>query len=141
MGIKGTLAKIAERLPVGTQVVQAVRRRRIQRDWSTVHTAKATKTSLAVHTTIGLGDIAVARQICETFENIIQHDGDPELGSIVLTAGAWPPLFRAQKGDHTAYWWWSQNGQQDWLAYYLEQVRVKPDVVACLSKWCLNQAE
>lgn len=141
MGIQGRIARIAERLPVAKEIVENVRLRRVQRDWSTVHRARAGKSALSIFTTVGLGDVMIAKQCCETFLRYCQTAGDPGLGHIVITAGAWPTHFRNEKGDHNIYWWWSMNGQDDWLDSYLAGVPIKPDAIACLSSWCLSYAQ
>jgi hypothetical protein len=141
MGLKGKVAHVAEQFAIGKRITAAVRLRRVQRDWSTVHRAKARKTTLSIFTNVGRGDMMIAKQCCETFVRYCETVGDPALGNIVITAGAWPLHFRMEKGDHNVYWWWSMNGQEDWLDLYLNNVEIKPDVVACLSFSCMKGAQ
>lgn len=141
MGIKGAVVDFIEYLPAGKQYVQSVRLRRIRRDWTTVHRATYGKSRLSVLTTIGLGDVMIAKQVSETFLQYCKEAGDPHLGHTVLTAGAWPPHLRPEKGDHNVYWWWSMSGREDWLEHYLNSIEVKPDVVACLSSLCSTYAQ
>lgn len=117
------------------------RQRQRERDWSTTHSARFGKTEIHFQTNIGLGDVMIARQMCSEFTTYCEQNGDPSLGSIVISAGAWPLEFRLRNGDHNLYWWWSMNGQDDWLERYLESANVKPDAVACLSCWCRQRAE
>jgi hypothetical protein len=130
-----------KRAPGFRQVREYIDHRRQQRKWTTVHRATASKSSLAVFTNIGLGDVAVAEQICQAFRRYCDEAGDPGIGELVITAGAWPPHFGVERGDHNVYWWWSMNGREDWLDAYLAKINVPPDVVACLSGWCTNYAK
>lgn len=123
------------------QLRQHIDRRRQQRKWTTVHRAIAGKSSLAVFTNVGLGDISVAQQLCDAFRRYGEEQGDPRVGKLVITAGAWPVQFDIHPGDHNVYWWWSMNGREDWLDVYLSQINVRPDVVACLSTWCTEYAQ
>lgn len=141
MSVKGSIARLVESLPAGRQLVEGARDRRRQRDWSTLHRARFGKTSFSVFTTIGIGDVMVAKQLCTTFVRHCEVGGDPRLGNIVITAGAWPTSFRMEKGDHNIYWWWSMNGQDDWLDTYTAKASVKPDVIACPSEWCIRYAQ
>jgi hypothetical protein len=141
MGFKGTVAGFIEHLPGGKSYVQAHRLRRTQRDWTTSHRSKFGKSSVSVFTTIGIGDAMIANQFCEAFLQYCQERGDPNLGHIVVTAGAWPPHFQPVRGDHNVYWWWSMSGREDWLDYYVNTICVQPDVIACLSSWCSTYAQ
>jgi hypothetical protein len=140
MHLLNTLKQVAAKLPLGRRLVEFRRLRARQDTWSTVHRATFGKTSLALLTNIGLGDIAVAGQICNAFTALCQNAGDPKLGKIVITAGAWPTDFVIEAGDHQVYWWWSMAGRADWLDFFLDKINIKPSVVACLSEYCLNYA-
>ena len=141
MSIKAVFGQIIQSNPVGREWLASRRLQQRQRDWSTVHSARFGKTEFSLFTNVGLGDIMIARQICREFVKYCEQHGDPRLGRIVITAGAWPENFRIAQGDHNVYWWWSMNGRDGWLEKYLAGVNVKPDVVACLSSWCCKYAE
>jgi hypothetical protein len=126
---------------LGRDWLELKRRERRQRDWSTIHKQSFGTTELSICTTIGMGDVMVAKQVCQEFLHYCERHGDPKLGRIVITGGAWPLEFMLPRGDHNIYWWWSMNGKEDWLDRYLNRVNVKPDAVACLSSWCLTQAK
>jgi hypothetical protein len=126
---------------LGRNWLDSRRLRQRQRDWSVVHQETFATTTLSVLTTIGLGDVVIAEQLCEEFARYCKDYGDPRLGRIVITAGALPPEFKPPKGDHRLYWWWSMNGQDDWLDRYVSQTKEKPQVVACLSSWCCRYAQ
>ncbi len=140
MSMKSIAERIIHATPMGREWIDARNRAQRQRDWSTVHSSQFGKTEFSMFTNVGLGDVMIAKQICQEFTNYCELHGDPLLGRIVITAGIWPKGFRTQAGDHNIYWWWSMNGQDDWLETYLAQVNVKPDVVACLSPWCVDYA-
>jgi hypothetical protein len=116
MGVKSKVVKIAEQFSAGRRLVEAARLRRVQGDWSTVHRAAGGRNALQIFTTVGLGDVMIAKQCCESFVRYFETSGYSGVGKIVITAGAWPPGFRVEKGDHNIHWWWSMNGQDDWLA-------------------------
>ncbi|MCE9591631.1 MAG: glycosyltransferase [Planctomycetes bacterium] len=132
--------RLLESSPVVGKLIERTRQRRRQRDWATLFTAKVGSTTLRFYTTIGLGDVMIARQFCEAFEEYGKVRGDPGLGKIVISAGAWDTGFKLERGDHVVYWWWSMGRRDDWLAHYLNRVDVKPDVVACLSSHCVHEA-
>jgi hypothetical protein len=115
--------------------------KRQQRNWSIVHRVAARRSSLAIFTNIGLGDVSAAQQICGAFRRYCEKMGDPRIGKLVITAGAWPPHFTVERGDHNVYWWWSMGGRNDWLDEYLGKINVSPDIVACLSPWCNAYAQ
>jgi hypothetical protein len=138
---KQQFIQVLETLPIAKGLIQSYRARQRQRDWSTAHHTQFGATSLHVFTTVGLGDIMIAKQLCDEFREYCGRVGDPRLGRIVITAGAWPTEFVVERGDHNIYWWWSMNGQSNWLDNYISKVNVRPDLVACLSKWCVDQAQ
>jgi hypothetical protein len=141
MTVKGAVRRIITSNNLGRSWYEERVRRQRQRDWSKVHEKTFATTTLSIFTTVGMGDVVIAEQFCHEFERYCQSHGDPKLGRIVLCAGAWPVRFELPKGDHNVYWWWSMNGQDDWLSHYLGQINTKPDVVACLSSWCCEQAK
>lgn len=141
MSIRKAVADVIAANNVGRNWLESRRLQQRQRDWSTVHRETAGTTTLSVLTTVGMGDVMVAKQLCQEFARHCQTHGDPKLGHIVLTGGAWPLEFKLLQGDHNVYWWWSMNGQDDWLDRYLHQASIKPDVIACLSSWCCRSAE
>ncbi len=140
MSVRGAVAGVIEANPLGRKWLEGRRLERRRRDWSTAHRARFGSTRLSIFTTVGLGDTMVARQVAEEFERSCESYGDPKLGHIVIVAGAWPLEFQLPRGDRNVYWWWSMNGREDWLETYLDRVNVKPDVVACLSQWCMERA-
>lgn len=140
MSINSIAKRLIHSTPIGRKWTDARNQAQRQRDWSTVHSSRFGKTEFSMFTSVGLGDVMIAKQICKEFVTYCEQHGDPQLGRIVITAGAWPKGFKVTEGDHNVYWWWSMNGQDDWLETYLAAVNVQPDVVACLSSWCVNYA-
>jgi len=140
MTTRQDLIRALERAPIIGSVINRHRQRRRQRDWATLFTANTGASSIRFYVTIGQGDMMVAKQFCEAFEDHVRTHGDPCLGTVVISAGAWDPAFRLDRGDHVVYWWWSMSFRDDWLDHYLDHVDVKPDVVACLSRSCLDYA-
>ncbi len=141
MKIREAVVDVIASHRVGRNWLEAKRRERRQRDWSTVHRETFATTTLSIHTNVGMGDVMVARQVCQEFASYCEAHGDPKLGHIVVIGGAWPLEFTLPKGDHNIYWWWSMNGRDNWLDQYLDRACVKPDVIACLSRWCCEQAK
>ena len=141
MRVRGAIRAIVQSVPGGDILVRKVRLQRIRRDWTVVHRARSRKSTLSFFTTVGIGDVMIAKQVCEAFIRYCEQYGDPGLGHVVITAGAWPPNFRPERGDHNVYWWWSMNGREDWLDFYIGNIATKPDTIACLSTWCSSYAQ
>lgn len=91
----------------------------------------------------GLGDRMIARQIGQAFNRYLEGADDPGLGRVILTCGGFgsSPV----RGDLNLYWWWSlgpfDKRPKKWLPYYLERVRVPPDVILCPSERTLSEAQ
>lgn len=140
MGLRRAIVQLLEKTPGVGGAIQRRRQQQRQRDWATLFTADTGGTQLYFYTTIGLGDVMIARQFVEAFEEYAKTHGDPKLGSVVISAGAWDTGFQLREADHVVYWWWSMARQDDWLEHYLAHVDVKPHVVACLSNYCVGHA-
>ena len=140
MSVRHNIKRIIEYIPGGKIIINELIRNRRQKDWSTVLNLRFGRTRLSFYTSIGLGDLMIARQFCESFQNYCEKYGDPYLGSVVICAGAWTPDFRINKGDVNLYWWWSMSGREDWLSNYFANINVKPDAILCLSNKCMIEA-
>jgi hypothetical protein len=138
--IRADLIRGATKVALLKQLIESHRRRNHRANWSTEYRVRFETTSLVVLVNKGLGDNAVAKQICEAFLVSCAETGDPRLGKVVITAGAWPQNFGIERGDHNVYWWWSMGGRTDWLDVFLEDINVKPDLIACLSQPCVEYA-
>lgn len=139
MSIRAAVRQAIAGNRLGRSWLESRQREQRRRDWTAEHRETFGTTTLAMFTTVGIGDVMVARQVCQEFVRHCRTYGDPRLGNIVVAAGAWPMEFELPRGDHNVYWWWSMNGRDNWLERYLGRINVRPDVVACPSAWCLEQ--
>lgn len=88
----------------------------------------------------GLGDVMIIRQFGRAFANYLRDEGDPGLGTVVISCGGYKATFSPDPGDVNCYWWWSFGPKDDtpeeYLDFYLDEVTVEPDVILCLSERC-----
>lgn len=141
--MKRTVTRILEGTPGLGRWLERRRQRQRQRDWTTVTRARFETSELVFYTTIGLGDVMIARQFVEAFTEYCSRSGDPKIGRLAITAGAWLAEFEIEPADHHLYWWWSMNNRADWLEVHLAAVRAAgrgPDVIGCLSPQCEAEA-
>jgi len=80
----------------------------------------------------GLGEIAIISQTANAFKKLVQSEGDPELGMIVISVGIGETSKRAWLGDINLHWICSAAfGDSDYVRKYVESPYIKPDIFLC----------
>lgn len=104
----------------------------------------APETSITIHGS-GLGDRMIIRQVGRAIQDYYRQHGDPELGDIVIAAGAMPPAYEPLDGDLNLLWWWSfgeyDEHPEEFLEHYVETTSVRPDIILCLSEKTEREAQ
>jgi hypothetical protein len=105
---------------------------------------RAPETTLHYHA-YGLGDVMMARQVAAAFGAYLREYGDPEVGTVSLSAGGFMPLSRIEAGDTTVFWWYSFGPMDDSPECFLDEVLepcadVEFDLLLCGSERIQKEA-
>jgi hypothetical protein len=96
--------------------------------------------------TVGMGDVMIARQMGHSFLEYLANHGDPALGEVSVTLGGISPVMDLSLGDHDVFWWYSfgpyDDDQSDYLREFFEpKYPTEPDLMLCASAQFRDAAE